>query len=667
MSRPATHFLTGTVLILALATAAGAASWISQGPFGGPADSVAIDPVAHAVYAGNFGGGVLKSTDAGLHWAPANNGFGNIGEMTINALAASPTSSGRLIVGTQNGVWLTTNGGASWAATNLVAASPIVEGPDVRAVAFAPSDATRAYAAENGPGGMWRSVDSGAHWTSSVVGITDTFLVAVAVDPTSPNTVYAGSYHGQLFKSTDGGATWTLSGSGIPSSGIGIESLLADPSQPATVIAGTSDGFYRSTDHGATWHPVPGADDRTYSLSAGNFGNIATLYSASRSSGILASTNHGASWSRLDQNLADVNPEAFALDSSTGVAYATNHTEGSAGVERSVNAGVTWSSATNGYAAQYVPAVAFDPQSSKNVLAATYGNGIFRSADAGGTWARTSVPAYFLALLFDRLNPSVAYAVGNVGVLKSVNGGQSWDLINNGLGAFPEFQALAQSGTGSVLLTGDHTGALYRSTDGGGSWHPSATGLTASSINSLAADPHAPGTFFVSTDASIFKTTDGGLHWSPSATGYPAGAPGVTAVDAFDSNVVLAASILDFPVFGQGAWRSTNGGGTWTPLGGPLASETVWTFAADPAHAGVLYAGTYGGGVYRSADHGATWTLFTRTGLTNLRVVALAVSTDGLSIQAGTDSTSTFRYGSPARGPIDVPPTTAVRKVRPRP
>jgi photosystem II stability/assembly factor-like uncharacterized protein len=351
------------------------------------------------------------------------------------------------------------------------------------------------------------------------------------------------------------------------------------------------------------------------------------------------------------------------------VAYAAVHADGSDGVQRSVNAGITWSPATNGYAAQYVPAVAFDPQSSKSVLAATYGNGVFRSADAGATWARTSIPAFVLALLFDRLNPSVAYAVGSndAGVLKSVNGGKSWNSINNGLGSPSQFQALAQSGTGSVLLTGDYTGALYRSTDGGGSWHPSATGLTATSINSLAADPHAPGTFFVSTDASIFKTTDGGLPWAPSATGYPAGTPGVIAVDAFDSHVVLAASILDFPALGKGAWRSTNGGGTWAPVGGPLASETVWTFAADPADAGVLYAGTYGGGVYRSADHGATWTLFTRTGLTNLRVVALAVSTDGISIQAGTDSTSTFRYGSPGRGPIKVPPTTAVRKVRPRP
>jgi photosystem II stability/assembly factor-like uncharacterized protein len=204
MARPAAHFLTLIVPIFSLATAAGAASWISQGPFGGPADSVAIDPVTHAVYAGNFGGGVLKSTDAGLHWAPVNNGFGNGGEMTINGLAASPSASGRLIVGTQNGVWLTTNGGASWAATNLAAASPGVEGPDVRAVAFAPSDTTRAYAAVKGSG-VSRSVDSGAHWTSSVVGITDTFLVALAVDPTSPNTVYAGTFNKHLFKSTDGG------------------------------------------------------------------------------------------------------------------------------------------------------------------------------------------------------------------------------------------------------------------------------------------------------------------------------------------------------------------------------------------------------------------------------------------------------------------------------
>lgn len=660
MSKRAVSFQALLLSSFAFATAAGAATWVSQGPYGGPAVSIAIDPVNHAVFAGNFGGGVLKSTDAGLHWAPANAGFGNGGEMTINGLAASPSASGRLIAGTQNGVWLTTNGGASWAAADLAASS---QGSDVRAITFAPSDGTRAYAAENGAEGVWRSVDSGAHWTSSVVGITDTFLVALAVDPTSADTVYAGTFNGHLFKSTDGGKTWTASESGL--SNAGIESLLVDPSQPATVIAGTANGLYRSTDHGATWHPAPGADDRTFSLSAGNFGNVQTLYAASRSSGILASTNHGASWSRLDQNLTGLDPGAFLLDSSTGVAYAAIFTAGSDGVVRSLNAGVTWSPATNGYAAQHVAAVALDPSSSKNVLAGTYGDGVFRSADGGATWTRKSIPAFVLELLFDRVNPSVAYALGSdaVGILKSVNGGQSWNSINSGLPP-SGYQALAQSGTGSVLVTGDYTGALFRSTDGGASWHPAATGLTATSIHSLAADPHAPGTFFASTNASIFKTTDGGLHWAPSAAGYPSGGTaGEIAVDASDSHVVLAASMG----FGRGAFRSTDGGSTWTPVGGPLANEAVRTFAIDPAHAGVLYAGTFGGGVYRSADHGATWTPFTRAGLTNPRVIALAVSTDGSTIQAGTDSTSTFRYAPSFRRAIKVPASTTVRKVRPRP
>ncbi|HET9795535.1 MAG TPA: hypothetical protein VFS34_13865 [Thermoanaerobaculia bacterium] len=655
------------IIVGAAATSAfGAASWVSQGPFGGAADSVALDASNHAVYAGNFGGGVQKSTDMGLHWAPANTGLGNT---TVNLLAASPAASGRVVVGTQNGIWLTTNGGESWSATNVIGKPGDFEGPDVRAVAFSPSDATRVYAAQDGSAGVWRSTDSGAHWTPSAAGITDGFLVAIAVDPTSADIVYTSTFSGHLFRSTDGGETWAESDSGLPHTD--IDSILVDPTQPATVVAGTGNGLYRSTDHGASWHPAAGGppgnsgdkDQTPYGLSAATFGNVPTLYAASHFGGLFASTDHGATWTRIDHDLAAFGPYAFVFDTSAGVAYAA--LDGDFG--HSLDGGVTWSIANDGYAAQYVPTVAFDPDSPNIVFAGTWGNGVFRSTDSGNTWTATSVPAFVLGLLFDRHDPNVAYFVGGneVGIMKSTDGGRSWKAMNSGLGPVEEFQALAQSGSGDVLLTGDFHGNVYRSTDGGASWHKAVTGLSASSINFLAADPIAAFTFFVATDSKIFRTTDGGVHWAPSGSGYP-GAPGAILVDPFSSAILLAGSPSAYFTRGTGAWRSVNGGISWTSVGGALQNQTVETFAADPAHMGVIYAGTFGGGVYRSTDHGATWTPFTAAGLVNENVVGLAVSPHGWALQAGTDSTSTFRYDFPGRHVIAGPGTEAVPKVHPR-
>ena len=641
------------------------ASWVSQGPFGGDASSVAIDTSDHSVYAGNFGAGVMKSTDMGLHWTPANTGLGFNGERDVQQLAASPTDGGRVVIGTQNGIWLTTDGGASWSPTNVVAQPGQSEGPSVDSVAFAPSDASHVYAVGDS---AWYSTDSGATWT---VSNTDIGARSVAVDPTAEDTVYAGdSDTDHVFKSTDGGVTWQESDSGLPATE--VWSILVDPDQPATIIAGTRSGIFRSTDHGATWSATAGGppglansqDETPYGLSAATVGGVPTIYAASDFGGLFASTDHGANWSRLDQNLATLRPNAIAIDTAAGVGYAATRYD----LARSTDGGVTWSPAVDGYTAQDVSALAFDPHSPESLLAGTFGEGLFRSTDSGRTWTLTSEPEIVFALFFDRQNPAIVYFCGEPGVFKSTNGGASWAAINNGLPTSVEYEALAQSGSGGILLTGNFEGALMRSTDGGASWQPSATGLPKSGIQWLAADPgHSSSTFLAWAGDSIFRSTDGGLHWTKSATGYPGFPVKPVLFDPFDSAIVLAGS----PSTGEGsiasgAWRSQDGGQSWTAIAGALASQSVGTFAADPAHAGVLYASTFGRGVFRSTDHGATWTAFTEAGLANPEITVLAVEPHGWTIQAGT-TTSTFQYTFAGKHPAPVPLPAKPPKVKSRP
>ena len=669
MTKRTAYFLMTILLPAVCGTVLGAgASWVAQGPFGGPANSVSVDAASHAVYCGTFFNGVMKSSDRGVHWAPANGGLAENGEKTVQTVAASPSAGGRLILGSQNGIWISVDGAASWSPTNVVKEPGAFRGPDIRAVTFAASDPTRAYAAEDG-GRVWRSTDSGAHWTSSSAGITDPSLVAVAVDPTAPDVVYTSTFTGHVFRSSDGGKTFVESDGGMPHTD--IDALIVDPTQTATIVAGSGAGIFRSTDHGATWHPAAGGppgnggplDETPYGLTAASFGNVPTLYAACRFGGVFASIDHGATWSRVDQDLTSPGPYALAFDASAGLAYAA--LEGD--FARSLDGGVTWSISDDGFAAQEVYTLAFDPRSSATVLAGTYGFGVFRSTDSGATWSRTSEPAYVLGLFFDRHDPRIVYFVGGnfAGVFRSANGGVSWTAINAGL-ASSQYQALAQSGSGSVLLTGNFDGEIFRSTNGGASWQKSVAGLTASSIHFLAADPRAAGTFFASTDSSIFRSTDGGVHWARTATGYPAGGPTEILVDPSNSTTVLAGSPAGFEEPGKGAWRSLTGGLTWNPIGGPLANETVEAFAADPDHPGVFYAGTFGGGVFRSADHGATWAAFPSGGLANRNVVSLAVGGHGWALQAGTKAQGSFRFDFPGRHAIPAPGGAGAVKVEPR-
>src|SRR6185295_16397140 len=77
---------------------------------------------------------------------------------------------------------------------------------------------------------------------------------SLALDSAS-GTLYAGTYGGGVFRSTDRGATWTSVAPEIR--GQTVHAVALDPSRPQTVFAGThSDGVWRTTDGGATWKRV---------------------------------------------------------------------------------------------------------------------------------------------------------------------------------------------------------------------------------------------------------------------------------------------------------------------------------------------------------------------------------------------------------------------------
>src|ERR1019366_4735212 len=107
-------------------------------------------------------------------------------------------------------------------------------------------------------------------WTSH--GPYGGVFTALAIDPTTPSTLYAGTGYqagtggGGVYKSTDGGGTWSAVNGPTGLSGFVVDALAIDPSTPSTLYAGTGDpegagtgnGVYKSTDGGGTWNAVNG-------------------------------------------------------------------------------------------------------------------------------------------------------------------------------------------------------------------------------------------------------------------------------------------------------------------------------------------------------------------------------------------------------------------------
>ena len=145
-----------------------------------------------------------------------------------------------------------------------------------------------------------------AGWTNIGPDGENVIIYTLALDPTTPTTVYAGLWDG-VFKSTDGGTSWSPATTGLTcgTSSCEVTALALDPTTPTTLYAGTSsDGVFKSTDGGGSWSPVnTGLINLTVTALALDPTTPTTLYAGTSSDGVFKSTDGGGSWSPVNTGL----------------------------------------------------------------------------------------------------------------------------------------------------------------------------------------------------------------------------------------------------------------------------------------------------------------------------------------------------------------------------
>lgn len=254
------------------------------------------------------------------------------------------------------------------------------------------------------------------------------------------------------------------------------------------------------------------------------------------------------------------------------------------------------------------------------VYAGVEASGLFRSEDSGDTWAEVSAlrqhpthetwgPGYGGKCLHtiapDPFNPGRLYiACSSGGIYRTDDLGESWQPINRGIRAEfnPDDQQYPESGqcvhkfmlspTQSGRIWLQNHGGVYRSDDGGDSWHYVGEGLPSDFGFPIVAHPEDPDRAYVmpvlrgprwSPDnvLAVYRTADAGQHWERLAQGLPV--PAYTGIlrDAFTADQE-------------------------SPLG--------------------LYFGTTSGAVYHSADEGQTWNVVAQNLPRIYSVVAAAES-----------------------------------------
>jgi photosystem II stability/assembly factor-like uncharacterized protein len=328
-----------------------------------------LEVAGGVVYAGLEHRGLYRSSG---RFVASNHGL--VGS-AVQALAVDPASPSTVYAGTWNGgVARTTNGGRTWAPRGLA-------GRIVYSLAIGPRSHTVLAGVS---GGVYRSADGGGHWRRAR-GISEGDVRAVAIAPSNPRIVYAGTFERGSFRSTDGGRTWRRMRLRSLET---VTSMAVHPTRPNIVWAGTrEDGVIRSTNAGRTWTAsrwVPVHDD-VLALVVDR-SNPHRLFAGVEAAGLHTSSNDGADWSQLQ--LLDSPGEhwsfALALDSRHRLLYAAQfNPNGSGGVFRSADGGRTWVDLTGAMSTTWIASLALPP--SGNVLYA--GTTAYGLESGGGVFA----------------------------------------------------------------------------------------------------------------------------------------------------------------------------------------------------------------------------------------------------------------------------------------
>ncbi|MDQ2865979.1 MAG: hypothetical protein M3R51_07105 [Candidatus Eremiobacteraeota bacterium] len=273
-------------------------TWREIGPavMGGRLDAVAGVPGdANTIYLGHSSGGLYKSTDAAMTFAPI---FHSGRSSSIGAIAVAPSDQKTIYAGTGegfprntaalgDGVFVSADAGKTWRAAGLTATQHIAR------IAVDPHDPKTALAAAMGPEfsaggerGIYRTSDAGKHWTRTLWVNATTGGADVTFDPNDSSVCYAGTFDylrepwtfrgggtgSGLFKSADGGRSWKrLTDSklhnGLPGgiiNRVGV-SISAHHSGTVYAIVPTGRGMlYRSDDAGSRWTLVNAKEDLVF-------------------------------------------------------------------------------------------------------------------------------------------------------------------------------------------------------------------------------------------------------------------------------------------------------------------------------------------------------------------------------------------------------------------
>ena len=307
----------------------------------------------------------------------------------IVSIALHPTNANILYVATNDAVYKSRDGGATWEKF------PSFSARRVTTVAIDPQLPATVYAGTMGDA-VYKSPDGGQHWLPHNVGLKEhvSFVNQFVFHPALSEKIYAATTVG-AFYTKDAGREWEERMNGMKEVHI-VTAIAINPKDPAVLYAGTTGGMYRSDDGATTLKKInTGLIPESELMASMALGvnaieiaraNPDVVY-AGTTKGLYRTTSKGEVWERIGQTISDPFISSIVLHpNDPSVLYVG----GPAGVWKSADAGKTWQATNQGLSTLNIRALAMEPKHLETLYAGTNGSGLYRSTDAGATW--TAVP-----------------------------------------------------------------------------------------------------------------------------------------------------------------------------------------------------------------------------------------------------------------------------------
>ena len=654
--------------------------------------AVGVPGQPNVYYQGATGGGVWKTTDAGLSWKNVSDGFFRTG--SVGVVAVAPSDPDVLYVGMGevcirsnfshgDGVYKSTDAGKTWTHMGLSDSRQIgqirihPENPDLVYVAalghvFGPNEER----------GVFRSKDGGKNWEKVLYIDDKTGAVDLSLDVTKPDVIYAGMWQvirkpwgilptgpgSGIYKTTDGGDSWNEMTKGLPQSDLGRIGVSVSPVNPDRVwalVEAEGGDLFLSDDGGVSWTMVN--DNFHLQRRPYYYGHIYadtqevdTVYVLT--SPFMKSIDAGESFEHVEVPHGDNHDLWISPDDNKRM---INANDGGANV--SFDGGKSWSRIDNQPTAQFYWVIT-DDRFPYRVYGAQQDNTTVSIA------SRTATPSIGASDWYAVAGGESGYIAPKPGDPDVTYGGSYWGLMtrhdrrtgeNREVSPWPA-RPMGRVGadlkyrfnwTYPIVISPHAPNTVYvganvvfRSTNEGQTWEAISPDLTHDdkskqqlgrlsdfycTITSITESKLQKGLLWVgSDDGRVHLTRNGGRDWVEVT---PPEMQAWSRVNLIESSpheagsAYLAVNRYHLDDYRPYIYKTKDFGKSWERVAKGIAEDAfVRTVREDPKRRGLLYAGTETG-VYLSFDDGENWQSLQRN-LPIVPITDLAVKNDDLVV-----------------------------------